>query len=604
MKTVRKLKPVEGEIRFEVAYPPERVWPILSHTEWLNRAVGLPPVFYQSTKLPAGGVTLDASAKLAPGQPVRWKEFPFEWLQERYFSERRIFFNGPFAEFYAHFSLAPGGAGTQVIVSVSLTPRNAAAAALARALIWKKNWDFEKIRKRVETHLAEPPYCELPYYAKTPTREAPLEDGLQKMREAGWGGPVLQKLEKFLREAPDAEVVKVRAFRVADVWGEDRWNVLKLFLHATRAGLVDLSWEVLCPNCRGDRAPKGTLAELKGRVHCPTCQITFDSHFDQSVELKFSIDPAVRPAPREIFCLGGPGQNSNIVAQRVLGPCEDVLWELPGIQGAYRVRSPQVPDGARIVEIGGAHDGALPEFGISENGWEPAPPKHLAGEKIRVRNRLPQEAIVLLEREDWNRDVATAALVTNWQEFRDLFSKEVLGGGEEIEVGRQILLFTDLRGSTSLYQKIGDAPAYGRVREHFGLIQDVLKRRHGGLVKTIGDAVMATFSGVTEALEATVEMETAMVASGWAALKAGLHLGPCIAVNANERLDYFGSTVNLAARLTSLCREREIIVSDELMNTAEARAFLAKKGLHADAFTAELRGFADPKKVWRIRLAG
>lgn len=600
---------MEQILRFSVPYPREKIWPILSHTDWLNRVMGLPPVGYTSRTLEGGGVTMEAKSKLLPGPPIVWKEYPFEWVFEKSFSERRAYLNGPFKEFLAQFNMEERNGGTEVAVSARLTPRTPLGAVLARMLTQKMKFDFQKVRGRMEAYLKREPISDLPSYSKLPTDPILLEEGVSKLRTQGWSEPLLKKLAAFLRDASDAEVVKIRAFRVADIWKEDRWEVLKLFLHATRAGLVDLSWEVLCPNCRGDRSPRSSLSDLKNRVHCPTCQITFDSEFDQSVELKFSIDPAVRLAPREIFCIGGPGQNSNIVAQMVLEPGESRAWKFSTLAGEFRLRSPQVvskPTTIRIEKSGAP----AADMEITADGWRSAPPPAVSAENgFRVSNRLDRDVNVLLERLDWNRDVAPAALVAGWQEFRDLFSKEVLSPGEEITVGRQILLFTDLRGSTSMYQRIGDAPAYSRVREHFRVIQDILAGHHGGLVKTIGDAIMATFSSVAEALAATVEIHRKIAGlnreSGSQAdlrLKAGLHVGPCIAVSANDRLDYFGSTVNLAARLTGQCMENEMVLSDDFYRTREAADFLQKNRFQPESFAAELRGFDSPRKLWRVRM--
>ncbi len=603
------MKPVQQTVRFSIPYSRQRVWPILSHTDWLNRVMGLPPVDYSSRALPGGGVTMEAKSKLLPGPPIVWKEYPFEWVLERSFSERRLYKNGPFHEFLAHFNLSEKNGGTEVELGAWLTPRTSFGALLARMLIQKMKFDFRKARGHMEAHLKREPISDLPLDSNLPTDGVLLEEGLEKLRKEGWADRILEKLRIFLRDASDAEVVKIRAFRVADIWKEDRWEVLKLFLHATRAGLVALSWEVLCPNCRGDRSPRSSLSDLKGQVHCLTCQITFDSEFDQSVELKFSIDPALRPAPRQIFCIGGPGQNSNIVAQVLLEPGETRDWKFPSLTGEYRLRSPQAAGRPATVRIENS-DAPSAELEVTPDGWRSAPPTVVSAENgFRVSNRLEQDANVLLERLDWNRDVATAALVTGWQEFRDLFSKEVLSPGEEITVGRQILLFTDLRGSTSMYQRIGDAPAYSRVRAHFHVIQDILSKHHGGLVKTIGDAIMATFGSIGEALAATAEMHRRISdlnrqgdGNGDLRLKAGLHVGPCIAVNANERLDYFGSTVNLAARLAGQCMENEIVLSDEFYRTREAADFLHKNRFQSESFSAELRGFDSPRKLWRVRM--
>src|SRR5262249_54058128 len=148
----------------------------------------------------------------------------------------------------------------------------------------------------------------------------------------------------------------------------------------------------------------------------------------------------------------------------------------------------------------------------------------------------------------------TADRVAALQAFRDLFSDEVLRPGDEVAIRRVTLLFSDLKGSTALYEAMGDAAAYHLVREHFAYLAEIVREHEGGIVKTIGDAVMAAFHDPLRGLQAAIAMQRRV--AGFNArsrapivLKLGLHDGPCIAVTLNDRLDYFGGTVNLAARL-------------------------------------------------------
>src|SRR5690606_38551057 len=102
----------------------------------------------------------------------------------------------------------------------------------------------------------------------------------------------------------------------------------------------------------------------------------------------------------------------------------------------------------------------------------------------------------------WSDQAATAADVTTLQIFRDLFSSEVLRPGEEISVGSTTLMFTDLRNSTRLYREIGDAPAFGRVREHFEILEEAVAAEGGAIIKTMGDAVMAAFRKPVSSIKA------------------------------------------------------------------------------------------------------
>lgn len=157
-----------------------------------------------------------------------------------------------------------------------------------------------------------------------------------------------------------------------------------------------------------------------------------------------------------------------------------------------------------------------------------------------------------------------------------------------------------------MYRGIGDAPAYALVRDHFRLLHDVIAEHRGAIVKTIGDAVMAVFSYITDALRAVYKMHLELARIGNApnrtplALKSGLHIGPCLAVNANERLDYFGTTVNLAARLVDCCSGGDLTVSDEFYSRPETQRFAVENALTGNAAEMQFRGFETPTKVWRI----
>ena len=159
------------------------------------------------------------------------------------------------------------------------------------------------------------------------------------------------------------------------------------------------------------------------------------------------------------------------------------------------------------------------------------------------------------------QDALTADRMATLQAFRDLFSTEVLRPGDEVAIGRVTLLFSDLKGSTALYEAVGDAAAYRLVREHFAYLAAIIREHDGAIVKTIGDAVMAAFHDPLQGLRAAIAMQERVAELQREeprpiVLKLGLHEGPCIAVTLNDRLDYFGQTVNLTARLQGESRGR------------------------------------------------
>jgi len=190
------------------------------------------------------------------------------------------------------------------------------------------------------------------------------------------------------------------------------------------------------------------------------------------------------------------------------------------------------------------------------------------------------------------------------QTFRKLFRSERVDEEEGLGVRQVTFLFTDLKGSTALYERLGDLNAYALVREHFALL-DVCAHRHAGaIVKTIGDAVMAAFSRPADAVAAALRIlrEIAAFNSGHGSpaiiLKIGAHCGPSIAVTLNENLDYFGQTVNIAARVQSFADAGEICLTEALYTAPGVRELLA--GHDVAPFDAPLRGVEGNARVYRV----
>ena len=180
----------------------------------------------------------------------------------------------------------------------------------------------------------------------------------------------------------------------------------------------------------------------------------------------------------------------------------------------------------------------------------------------------------------------------------DVFADQTLPPGESLKVTRVAFLFTDLLGSTAMYVREGDPKAYGWVREHFDVLFQAADRNHGVTVKTIGDAVMASFVTPADAFRVTVDVH-----HGIAELneRLGAHVRPCISVTLNGRLDYFGSTVNIAARISHLSSGDDVVLSAEVLADEDAGTEVARHG-QAAPFETTLRGYNQHFRLYRLWL--
>ncbi|HEX5707397.1 MAG TPA: adenylate/guanylate cyclase domain-containing protein, partial [Pyrinomonadaceae bacterium] len=274
-------------------------------------------------------------------------------------------------------------------------------------------------------------------------------------------------------------------------------------------------------------------------------------------------------------------------------------------EGRYRLRASAMT-GARALRV--AEDGAARvTLRASEEGWPGDESEMSAEPLLNFENATQAEQLFILERTAWSDQAATAAEVTALQLFRDLFAEEALRPGEQISVGQLTLVFTDLRSSTQLYREIGDAVAFGTVMSHFDVLREAIADEGGSIVKTLGDAVMAVFTRPAPALRAVMRAQKLLASPPAGArplmLKAGIHTGPCIAVTLNGRLDYFGSNVNIAARLEPLSTGADCVISESVHSDPKVASMLAGegRGLAFEPLRTSLKGFdAESFELWRV----
>jgi class 3 adenylate cyclase len=618
-----------------VPLAPAELWRLLADTDHMNRVLGLPAMEASAPDGAHAAFSRRVRARILGSLPVSWTERPFEWVHERRWSVRRLFESGPFAEVGTGLELAPAPGGTRLAVTFAIVPRGWSGRLLARRVGPRSVAAVLGYVDRWLLRRADPAADPAPVPGAAPRvdRNA-LEAGLARLARLGVAPALLPRLRSRLLHGTDEQVLRVRPFEAADAWGADRLEVLTLFLHATRAGLFELRWEIMCPECRAPNSEVGSLAALPERFHCDACGIDYATDFDEKVELRFSVHPAIRRAADSVHCVGSPHRAPSVLVQQVLEPGERRVLEIPGAEplglravgGAGGLRLEPAASGA--ADPGGAAGRSGSPAGPSGGpavpaavwrGWWAAPGGGGGGGAplrfvpgpgaLAVANDSPEPVVVVLERDAWNAGAATAARVTALQEFRDLFSSEVLAPGQEVGVRRIALLFTDLRGSTDLYEGVGDAPAYGRVNRHFEFLRERIAARRGAVVKTIGDAVMGAFVSLEDAVGAALGIQRGL--EEWCAergiepalvLRAGVHHGPAIVVNANGRLDYFGRTANVAARLGRESRGGDVALTAAAFESLDPGA-VAAGPFQVERFRGVLRGIAGEQELVRLRPA-
>ena len=591
---------------------PDALWPLVSDTDRTNRDCGFPPFEVRVPRKgepPAEpGVRRLRSVYL--GMAGEWEEREFEWIRPARFIVDRRFSKGPLSRMIQSCELAAlDGGGTRVVYEMRVTPVNLLGAIVVPLAVGIR---MRRAVERAYRHydlLAGAPVKQGDA-AQVPAPRKPADSRLARIAQrlvgnAGQPEALVRRLAHLVESGDDPSLARMRPYAIADSWGTGRGETLDLFLHATREGMLDFSWDVLCPHCRGSTGGKADLSGVTSEARCDSCGVDFEVNFDQSVELNFVSDPGIRRVSRAQYCLGGPQITPHVVAQKSLAPRESLYVALAYPEGRYRVRVRGVAVmQAFRIERGGAERVRI------DVGPDPRPvdePIVAPDGILNIENTSAGAHMAFVERVAWSDQSVTAAAVTSRQIFRDLFSREILRPGERISVGTITIVFTDLKNSTQLYRDIGDAPAFGRVLGHFDVIKDSVAAEGGAIIKTMGDAVMAAFVHPDAAFRAMrraqQNLSSAETARSPFALKCSIHQGPCLAINQNDRLDYFGTTVNIGSRLCSLSTGADIILSEQVAADPEVGRILNNSqstfSIIRDAST--LKGIAGaPFPFWRI----
>lgn len=573
--------------------PPERLWPLVANTDSLNREVGLTEIDYLFKPVPQGGTKVTASAR-GSSIAMEWEEHPFEWVWQRNYVIRRLFTRGPFHEFRATFRLEPDPAGSRIHVSFDLEPAGLIGRILAATAGKSGAVQMLEAAKNFERYLlGELPSPYPKRYGRAAVDVAAVEAGIRRLKELPVDPALADRLGHHLVEEVDERVRDIRPFALADEWKADRLAVLRLCLWATRAGLLDLRWHLICPACMGSKAEHESLKDLKHDENCVSCNLKFRLDLDKRVEVRFTPNRSVRAPGSGQYCFGGPMNTPHIYAQLVLAPGESRTIEQSFPPGRYGVRRAGMHETVAI-DVGSGPPKA--EISFSDGGILAAPVASPG--TLTLKNETKTPLRVTLERTGGGA-AASAAMVTAMQEFRDLFSSEALAPGIELSIGTLSFLFSDLKDSTAMYAKIGDSPAYAVVRKHFDYMKERIRRHEGALVKTMGDAVMAVFRRPADAMRCALAMQKERPKED-VGIKLGLHIGPCIAVSASDYLDYFGSTVNIAARAQGQSVGDDIVATGAIMEQPGVAEVIRESGAHESRFTATLKGYEDQFTLHRL----
>jgi class 3 adenylate cyclase len=490
----------------------------------------------------------------------------------------------------------------------------------------------------------------------SPINERLLKQRLTDLQTARtWTPNTVLELERFIRTADDYDLFRVNPIQFANANGLSEANGIDLFVHAAKVGLFDMDWLLICAYCPQVAGSFRELDQVHPRFQCAFCNALNDVALDDYIQVAFTVSGIIRDIAfhhpealavedyylRYNFAKGFKPPHGMTHEQLVaalsrgfadVDPGREQRFDFEVAAGRFEVldlrhklllvffaegaaAEPQktlvqlesgrflVPDrqtGPREMDLGEGR------FAFRQAG-DIRPGKHT----IRIENRAADRGRFWFLQYPYGfqphlveyEPVLSGKRLLLTPCFQDLYKTQLVDEAESLTVSDITYLFTDLKDSTPLYDSVGDVNAYFLVRQHFDILDKVIRKRSGTIIKTIGDAVMAGFERPQDAVHAAIEMieELArfnLTASRPLGLKIGVHRGRAIAVRLNDRIDYFGQDVNIAARVQGSADVNEICMTHTVMEAPGVSDILEKRSLSRGY--ENLKGIGQKMEIHRL----
>src|SRR6266404_5189365 len=299
-------------------------------------------------------------------------------------------------------------------------------------------------------------------------------------------------IEALVREAPDHQLCRINALDFAAKRGMDEDRVIAAFLHAARLGLFELSWNVLCPGCGGVLDAGASLKTVhQAEYGCALCAAGYEPTLDEMVEVTFTVSPRVRriaahdpsqlpPAEycRQIFWSSGIDLPEDAF-ERML---EEVTLELielpPGEKALLSLTLPAefvivfdpVTHTAQLIDVKGEPTRERQSLSMVFNKahahtttlvMRPGPLRLTLDNRTDTRV-VPGVFVAGQTMHDLlgnRRPFLTAKRLLSNQTFREIYRTSTLDIDQRLKITSLTFLFTDLKGSTDLYERVGDLVA-------------------------------------------------------------------------------------------------------------------------------------------------
>lgn len=587
---------------------PKDLWPLLSDTNRLFKKIGQLPIQHApvSQNLPKGHreFTYEQIHRLDI-----WEEEPYEWEAPYHIKVKRNYRNGLYKNLLFSISLSETNVGSIVAFTFSGETRGFSSTfRIKRIYNSSLKRKFRKLLQEYDQILL----TNLNNQEKEKTflfrNIGKWGKHTEELSEISGDPELAYKLIQTIRESEFTVLKNIQPLDVAKYWDVPLHRVLDIFFHASKIGILNHSWGIVCPDCKLVQQQIQQLSEATSPLYCNNCQKEFELDFHNSILLTFEPSPLVRKLPDKTFSFGSPAKQPHIKLLQYIHPGQKKFVKVQLEPGNYKFYS----DSLKGIVYASVSEDGMEHATLTFNETYPNDQhvKLSTNPNLVIHNQTDERIFIKGEDLDWKRYCIPASEVTSLQQFRNLFPMELLRQNEKMKANSITVLFTDIFNSSSIYNNVGDETAIGQVINHFEILRRIVREERGATVKTIGDAIMAVFQYPTDAVRAFKRAQDYFKNHSSTEspiyLKGGMHMGDCTALTLNNTIDYFGNTVNIASRLVEKANSQELVISNEAYKHNDLRHYLDKHRdkVSVNHFDTSLKGFDDKEfEAKRISMA-
>jgi serine/threonine protein kinase len=559
---------------WEMKSSPEELWPFVSNTERLNRAINLPAVAFSIRNNAAGQRQRIAAARIG-GVQMQWLEHMFEWIEAQRMSVLREFERGPVCWMTSVVELARrADGGTTLTHSFRVNCRHLAGLAFVN-LQWHAltKRSLDKVYRRIDGVIGSPnqPGASVDAFEESTSlspRSARLLDRItQRMVEKNLDRAAILKVTDYVRSASAQEVSHIRPRVLAKTLQLPTNAVIDICLHGAHQGLFDLSWDVICPSCRIATTSQDSIENIKKHTRCEACDFDFELNFATNVELIVRVNSQIRKPEMGQYCIGGPAHSPHVAAQTRLAAGETIDLGLELSEGHYVLRGPQLPFSILLdVHAASKVDRLVVDL---SSAWNRKSSMELTTQRqlITVSNHSESEILLRIERSSISDDAVTALQAAGLPFFRRYFPNQIPSAQQLASVQNLTFVVVTSHGADELTRRVGEVASCELKKQHLENLVKLAMRFEGAFVRSLDDGGLLVFRNPSSAVAAIENIQDTIPQSNgasWWQPVVVIHQGPVLVTTINGQLEYIGSLLRNLQSLVAIGRPSEIITVIEL----------------------------------------